>query len=96
MLVLLRKVWHTPIGHILLPSLPVVGVNGTTRRIGVGTVAQGRCIGKTGTLNNVTNLAGYCQAQHGHMLAFVLFIDGPSNDSSIMMMGPMVAAIVKY
>ena len=30
------------------------------------------------------------------MLAFVLFIDGPSNDSSIMMMGPMVAAIVKY
>ena len=47
-LVLLRKVWHTPIGHILLPSLPVVGVNGTTRRIGVGTVAQGRCIGKTG------------------------------------------------
>ena len=95
-LVLLRKVWHTPIGHILLPSLPVVGVNGTTRRIGVGTVAQGRCIGKTGTLNNVTNLAGYCQAQHGHMLAFVLFIDGPSNDSSIVMMGPMVAAIVKY
>ena len=58
---LLRKVWHTPIGHILLPSLPVVGVNGTTRRIGDGTVAQGRCIGKTGTLNYVTNLAGYCR-----------------------------------
>ena len=30
------------------------------------------------------------------MLAFALFIDGPSNDSSIVMMGPMVAAIAKY
>ena len=95
-LMLLRRVWHTPIGHVLLPSLPVVGVNGTTRRIGVGTAAQGHCIGKTGTLNYVTNLAGYCQAKNGHMLAFALFIDGPTNDASIMMMGPMVAAIVKY
>ena len=24
-LLLLRRVWHTPIGHVLLPSLPVVG-----------------------------------------------------------------------
>ena len=95
-LVLLRRVWRTPIGHILLPSLPVVGVNGTTRRIGVGTAAQGSCIGKTGTLDGVTNLAGYCHARDGHMLAFALFIDGPSNDQSIVMMGPMVGAIAKY
>ncbi len=95
-LVLLRRVWHTPIGHVLLPSLPLVGVNGTTRRIGVGTAAQGNCIGKTGTLDGVTNLAGYCHARHGHMLAFALFIDGPSNDQSIVMMGPMVGAIAKY
>ena len=27
-----------------------------------GTLAQGRCQGKTGTLHDVANLAGYCQA----------------------------------
>ncbi len=95
-LVLLRKVWRTPIGHVLLPSLPVVGVNGTARRIGTGTPAQGNCIGKTGTLDYVTNLAGYCHVHGGHMLAFVLFIDGPTNEAAIVMLGPMVAAIARY
>lgn len=95
-LMLLRKLWQTPIGHILLPSLPVVGVNGTTRRIGKGTPAQGNCIAKTGTLDNITNLAGYCHAHGGHMLAFVLFLDGPTNEAAIVMLGPMVGAIAGY
>jgi D-alanyl-D-alanine carboxypeptidase/D-alanyl-D-alanine-endopeptidase (penicillin-binding protein 4) len=81
---------------VLLPSLPVVGVNGTTRRIAVGTPAQGNCIGKTGTLNFVTNLAGYCHAHGGHMLAYGLFLDGPGNEQAIQMLGPMMAAIAKY
>ena len=95
-LTLLRGIWGTPIGHVLLPSLPVLGVNGTTRRIGKNTAAQGRCIGKTGTLDNVTNLAGYCHARGGHMVAYALFLDGPSNEQSIQMLGPVVGAIAKY
>ena len=35
--------------------------------IGLKTAAQGRCIAKTGTLNYVTNLAGYCRTHAGHM-----------------------------
>jgi D-alanyl-D-alanine carboxypeptidase/D-alanyl-D-alanine-endopeptidase (penicillin-binding protein 4) len=93
---LLHKVWHTGPGHILAASLPVLGVSGTTRRIGKGTVAQGRCIAKTGTLNYVTNLAGYCHARGGHMLTFALFIDGPSNEQSIALMTKMSAAIASY
>jgi D-alanyl-D-alanine carboxypeptidase/D-alanyl-D-alanine-endopeptidase (penicillin-binding protein 4) len=93
---LLRGIWHTHIGHVLLPSLPVVGVNGTTRRIGKGTAAQGNCIGKTGTLDYVTNLAGYCHVHGGHMLAFALFLDGPGNEQAIQMLGPMVGAIARY
>ena len=31
---------------MLSASLPILGVNGTTRRIGKGTIAQGRCIAK--------------------------------------------------
>jgi serine-type D-Ala-D-Ala carboxypeptidase/endopeptidase (penicillin-binding protein 4) len=93
---LLREIWHTGAGHILAASLPVLGVSGTTRRIGNGTVAQGRCIAKTGTLNYVTNLAGYCHARGGHMLTFALFIDGPSNEQSIALMTKMSAAIASY
>jgi D-alanyl-D-alanine carboxypeptidase/D-alanyl-D-alanine-endopeptidase (penicillin-binding protein 4) len=93
---LLRKVWHTTPGHVLAGSLPVLGVNGTTRRIGKGTVAQGRCIGKTGTLNYVTNLAGYCHTTGGDMLVYALFIDGPSNEQSIALLTKMTAAIAAY
>ena len=76
---LLRSAWRTPEGDVLWASLPVVGVNGTVQRIGVHTPAQGNCIAKTGTLNGVTNLAGYCHRPGHHRLAFALMIDGPSN-----------------
>jgi D-alanyl-D-alanine carboxypeptidase/D-alanyl-D-alanine-endopeptidase (penicillin-binding protein 4) len=93
---LLRSVFPTPTGQTLRASLPVLGVNGTTRRIGVKTAAQGHCVAKTGTLNYVTNLAGYCHASGGHTLAFALFLDGPSNETSIQLLTRMVGAIARY
>jgi len=95
-LVLLRSVWRTPVGHVLSESLPVVGVNGTVRNIGVHTAAQGHCIAKTGTLNNVTNLAGYCRTGHGHMIAFAFLLDGPSNERGLVLLSRMTAAIARY
>jgi D-alanyl-D-alanine carboxypeptidase/D-alanyl-D-alanine-endopeptidase (penicillin-binding protein 4) len=73
-----------------------VGVSGTVRTIATGTAAQGRCIAKTGTLNNVTNLAGYCRSRGHHRLAFALLIDGPSNSDALVLLGRMVAAIARY
>jgi D-alanyl-D-alanine carboxypeptidase/D-alanyl-D-alanine-endopeptidase (penicillin-binding protein 4) len=93
---LLRAVWGTPTGQILRVSLPVVGVSGTTRPIALHTAARGRCIAKTGTLDYVTNLAGYCTSRGGHTLAFALFIDGPSNGRAFALIGRMVAAIALY
>jgi D-alanyl-D-alanine carboxypeptidase/D-alanyl-D-alanine-endopeptidase (penicillin-binding protein 4) len=93
---LLRSVWGTPTGRVLRGSLPIVGVNGTARRIGMHTAAQGRCVAKTGTLDYVTNLAGYCNGRGGHVLAFALFLDGPSNGQSMILLSPMVAAIARY
>ncbi len=90
---LLRGTWHTPDGHTLAASLPLVGVDGTVRRIGVRTPAQGHCVGKTGTLDYVTNLAGWCQARNGHTLAFAVFLDGPGNEPAIGMLGRMVGSI---
>src|SRR6185312_1348534 len=93
---LLRTMWNTPIGHVLQASLPVVGVNGTVQRIAAHTVAQGRCMAKTGTLNYVTNLAGYCSTPNHHVLAFALMIDGPPNWTAIQLLDRLVPAIARY
>jgi D-alanyl-D-alanine carboxypeptidase/D-alanyl-D-alanine-endopeptidase (penicillin-binding protein 4) len=93
---LLRDVWHTPVGDELWASLPTVGVNGTVQTIGLKTAAAGHCIAKTGTLNFVTNLAGYCHCRDGNTLAFALFVDGPDNGTAILEESKMIAAIARY
>jgi D-alanyl-D-alanine carboxypeptidase/D-alanyl-D-alanine-endopeptidase (penicillin-binding protein 4) len=93
---LLRKVWNTPIGHVLSNSLPIMGVTGTVQNIAAHTAAQGQCIAKTGTLNYVTNLAGYCNTQDHHVLAFAFMIDGPGNWTAIQLFDQMVPALAKF
>jgi serine-type D-Ala-D-Ala carboxypeptidase/endopeptidase (penicillin-binding protein 4) len=93
---LLRDVWHTPVGNELTASLPTVGVEGTVKGIGVKTAAQGHCVAKTGTLNYVTNLAGYCHSRSGKTIAFALFIDGPDNGTATVAESKMIAAIARY
>lgn len=93
---LLTKVWGTRVGHLLASALPIVGKSGTVEPIGVNTAAQGRCVAKTGTLDEVTNLAGYCKARGGHRLAFALMIDGPENWQALAAFTPAVAAIADY
>jgi serine-type D-Ala-D-Ala carboxypeptidase/endopeptidase (penicillin-binding protein 4) len=93
---LLRTMWSTSIGRQLVNSLPVVGVNGTVQRIAAHTFAQGRCVAKTGTLNYVTNLAGYCTARNHHELAFALMLDGPPNWTALKLLDRLVPAIARY
>ena len=93
---LLRELWRTPVGNELSASLPIVGEQGTVQTVGLKTAAVGRCIAKTGTLDDVTNLAGYCHARGGHTLAFGLFIDGPPNWTAITLESDMVGAIARY
>ena len=93
---LLRDVWQTAVGRLLYASLPRIGLEGTVKYLAAGSAAQGRCRAKTGTLNDVTNLAGYCQTLSGRHLAFALMLDGPSNAASIALEERMVAAIARY
>ena len=60
-------------------SLALMGETGTLQDEALGTVAQGDCRGKTGTLHDVANLAGYCEARDGHTLAFA-FLSGGLGD----------------
>jgi D-alanyl-D-alanine carboxypeptidase/D-alanyl-D-alanine-endopeptidase (penicillin-binding protein 4) len=93
---LLRRVWNTPTGNLLYAALPIVGRQGTVQSLGIGSPAQGHCVAKTGTLNNVTNLAGYCRARGGINLAFALMIDGPANAAAFPLLSRVVAAIARY
>jgi D-alanyl-D-alanine carboxypeptidase/D-alanyl-D-alanine-endopeptidase (penicillin-binding protein 4) len=56
-------------------SLPVAGRTGTLRTRMRGTAAAGRCQAKTGTLSNVSALAGYCRAASGHDIVFALLMN---------------------
>ncbi len=93
---LLRDVFKTRVGNVLSASLPVVGVEGTVKTIGLKTAARGHCRAKTGTLNYVTNLAGYCHSRSGKTIAFALFVDGPDNGTAILEESKMIAAIARY
>ncbi|MFL5862351.1 MAG: D-alanyl-D-alanine carboxypeptidase/D-alanyl-D-alanine-endopeptidase [Solirubrobacteraceae bacterium] len=93
---LLRKVWGTRVGRELVASLPTVGKEGTVHWFGLKTAAAGNCVAKTGTLNYVTNLAGYCHSRGGHTLAFALFIDGPDNGTADFLENKMIGAIARY
>jgi D-alanyl-D-alanine carboxypeptidase/D-alanyl-D-alanine-endopeptidase (penicillin-binding protein 4) len=93
---LLREMWGTAAGRELTASLPTVGKEGTVRGIGLKTAAVGNCAAKTGTLNFVTNLAGYCHGRDGHTLAFALFIDGPDNGTAELLESQMIGAVARY
>lgn len=62
-----------------LDALPVAGVSGTLADRMVGTVAQGRCHAKTGTLTGVSALSGYCTTLRGHRLVFSILMNGVGN-----------------
>ena len=93
---LLRDLWGSPVGTELSDSLPVTGMSGTVATIGTHSPAQGRCQAKTGSLDDVTNLAGYCRTESGQKLAFGIFIDGPENGIGFTIESRMVGAIARY
>lgn len=93
---LLRELWRTTLGNVLYASLPLVGINGTVANVAAKTAAVGRCSAKTGTLDGITNLAGYCHCRGHQALAFALMVDGPPNAAATASIGKMVAAIARY
>lgn len=60
----------------LLPALPIAGEDGTLRRRMKSGAACGNVRAKTGTLEGVSTLAGYCTAPNGHQLCFAIMNQG--------------------
>ena len=63
-------------GDLLVNSLPVAGDRGTMKKRFVGTAGEGRVRAKTGTLRNVSSLAGVVDTAGGRRLAFALISNG--------------------
>ena len=77
-------------------SLSVAGRNGTLKKRMRHTAAAGRCRAKTGTLNGVSALAGYCRARQAHTIAFALMMNGVSVWRARRSQDRIAAALARY
>ncbi|HWE33191.1 MAG TPA: D-alanyl-D-alanine carboxypeptidase/D-alanyl-D-alanine-endopeptidase [Solirubrobacteraceae bacterium] len=77
-------------------SLAIAGETGTLAQEMHGTVAQGRCRGKTGTLQAVSNLVGYCTAGDGHTLAFGFLMNAIDPNNAHPIQDRMTEALARY
>lgn len=74
---LLRYAYQYPeIYSCLYPSLPIAGVDGTLENRMKNGNATGNVHAKTGTVNGVSTLAGYCRSANGHQLCFAILNQG--------------------
>ena len=67
---------HEGIFLHLQPSLPLAGVDGTLRKRMTTGPAYANVSAKTGTLEGVSTLSGYCTAPNGHTLCFAIMNQG--------------------
>ncbi len=77
-------------------SLAVAGRSGTIASRMRGTVAQDRCRAKTGTLHDVSALAGYCTTTGGRQVAFAYLMNYVSPWSARVLQDRMTIALAKY
>lgn len=93
---LLGALHALPIGPAFESSMALVGVTGTVSRRMRGTAAQGACRTKTGTLSNVSALAGICRTAAGRTVAFAILNNGTSITRAHTIQDRMVAALARY
>jgi len=76
-------------------SLPVAGRSGTLARRMRGTSASGACQAKTGTLSDVSSLAGYCETPGGRRIAFAFLMSHVSVSGAHVLQDAMTAALAR-
>jgi D-alanyl-D-alanine carboxypeptidase/D-alanyl-D-alanine-endopeptidase (penicillin-binding protein 4) len=80
-------------------SLAVAGRSGTLARRMRHTAAQGRCRAKTGTLNRVSALSGYCfrgAEDQDHAVVFSLLMNGVDVNRAHLVQDRMAALLARY
>jgi serine-type D-Ala-D-Ala carboxypeptidase/endopeptidase (penicillin-binding protein 4) len=77
-------------------SLAVAGRNGTLETRMRGSAAQDRCRAKTGTLRDVSALAGYCTTTSGGVVAFAFLMNYVSPYYARLLQDRMAIALTRY
>ena len=93
---LLRTMLGLRSGTAFATSLAVAGHSGTLELRMRRTAASGRCAGKTGTLRDVSNLAGYCTTLSGERLAFAFLMNRTNPLYAHVLQDRMTNAIAQY
>ena len=75
---LLHQAYVSPVMPELMSSLPVLAVDGTTRKRLNGSAAQGRAHLKTGSLEGVRAIAGYLLDQYDRRWVVVFMVNHPN------------------
>ena len=83
----------TVAGPAFEASLAVAGRSGTLTRRMRGTPAAGACRGKTGTIDGVSTLAGYCTPAGGIPVAFAVMMSGVRLDHARAAQDRLVTAL---
>lgn len=92
---LLDAMAEDDLGETFARSLAVAGRSGTLQYRLRSSTAAGRCRGKTGTLRDVSNLAGICTTAGGDEVAFAFLMNGVNPTSARALQDRMVSAIAK-
>jgi D-alanyl-D-alanine carboxypeptidase/D-alanyl-D-alanine-endopeptidase (penicillin-binding protein 4) len=77
-------------------SLAIAGRTGTLSDRMRGTLAQDRCRAKTGTLRDVSALAGYCTTRRGGAVAFAFLMNYVSPYNARILQDRMANALARY
>lgn len=94
---LLAAMRGEPAARAFETSLPKAGRQGTLADRMRNTPAEKRCRAKTGTLNGVSTLSGYCTTRTGaRLIAFSILMNGVDVTRARMLQDRMVRAIVRY
>jgi len=92
---LLRAMNRRP-GHLAFrKSLPLAGRQGTLSDRMDGTAAEANCRAKTGTINAVSALSGYCHAGHG-VVAFSILMNSVDISTAQSAQDKMAGLIARY
>jgi D-alanyl-D-alanine carboxypeptidase/D-alanyl-D-alanine-endopeptidase (penicillin-binding protein 4) len=93
---LLQHMGADQAGPAFETSLSVAGRNGTLDHRMRRSAARDRCHAKTGTLNFVSALAGYCQTTAGARVAFAFLMNGVNVSAAHTLQDRMAGALARY
>jgi D-alanyl-D-alanine carboxypeptidase/D-alanyl-D-alanine-endopeptidase (penicillin-binding protein 4) len=77
-------------------SLPIAGRSGTLHDRMRRSAARDDCRAKTGTLSNISALAGYCETRDGGRVAFAFLMNGVYPTGARRLQDRMAAALARY